>query len=306
MSQTPKISVVVPVYNGQKTIGKLVDQLIQHLGGHSPEIVLVDDDSKDGSWQEIERLKGVYPDQVVGIQLQTNSGQHNATICGLSFATGELVATMDDDLRHQPEHLPLLLEKQASTQAELVYAIEKQYAGSATRAAASKLVQQSTKRFSQHGFVGGSSFRLMTRALVDKLKANRGTTVFIDEVVHWYTTSIELVEVDNAPVTSKSRYSFLKLFRLYTQVVHNYAVWPLKAMILVGSVSSVITFLLGALFIYRRFALDVSVPGFTATIVTILFSTSLIMLSLGVIGLYIFKLYHIQSGKPSYVVRQVI
>ena len=308
MTNDKSISVVIPVHNGANTIGQLCDEIIEQIGKNSTcEIVLVDDGSKDNSWAQIASIKDKHGDLIVGVRLSKNFGQHNATLCGLSYAKHDLIITMDDDRRHKAENIQALIDCMKQTECDVVYGINANYAGGGARSTASSLLKKSTKYFSQHKFGEGSSFRLFKRTVVDKLKENRGSAIFIDEVIHWYTNRIEIVAIENMETTkSESRYSPFKLFRLYTEVVHNYAVWPLRGMIILGGVSSAFTFILGIYFILKKVVMGVAVPGFTATIVTILFSSSIIILSLGIIGLYIFKLYQMQSGKPTYSVSQII
>ncbi len=307
MKHQDTISIVIPVFNGAGTIMKLCQELIAEVPALDlKEIILVDDHSRDRSWKEIEKIKLQLGEKLVGVQLSQNVGQHNALMCGLVLAKGAFVITMDDDLRHQPKDIQTLVDTQQSTQADLVYGVAEEYAGKKWRSVMSTVVSKSSKHFADHSYSSGSSFRILTRGLVDKIKSNQGRTIFLDEIVHWYTTKIETIRLPGTVQSMPSRYSILKLFRLYTQIVHDYASWPLKFMIVVGGSSSVFTFLLGARFIYKRMYLRVDVEGFTATIVAILFSASIILFCLGIVGLYIFKLYQIQSGKPSYTVKKII
>ena len=108
----PSISIVIPVYCAEQTITPLVEQLFQYLPGLADEyeVLLVNDGSKDNSWQIIEEIVKTYP-KVTGINLMRNYGQHNALLCGIRAAKHEVVVTMDDDLQHPPETIHILLEK---------------------------------------------------------------------------------------------------------------------------------------------------------------------------------------------------
>src|ERR1700730_9375241 len=105
------VSVVVPVYNGAATLPELVARLATVLAHCAPrsEIVLVNDGSRDASWQVILELAARDP-RVRGIDLMRNYGQHNALLCGIRAAAGAVVVTMDDDLQHPPEEIPKLLD----------------------------------------------------------------------------------------------------------------------------------------------------------------------------------------------------
>ncbi|MCO6443818.1 MAG: glycosyltransferase family 2 protein, partial [Anaerolineae bacterium] len=105
------MSVVIPVYNGALSIGELVRQLHEALPALAErfEIVLVEDDGRDNSWDVIQQLSEQYPGTVRGFKMARNFGQHNALLCGLRAATGDVIVTMDDDLQHPVDQIPLLL-----------------------------------------------------------------------------------------------------------------------------------------------------------------------------------------------------
>jgi glycosyltransferase involved in cell wall biosynthesis len=119
---TISVSVVVPVFNGSHTIPLLVERLntVLREAAQAFEVLLVNDGSVDSSWEVIERLAAMYP-EVRGIDLARNSGQQNATLCGLRAARYETVVTLDDDLQHAPEAIPSLLSRLTSD-IDLVYA----------------------------------------------------------------------------------------------------------------------------------------------------------------------------------------
>src|ERR1700749_1730164 len=105
------LSIVVPVYNSSEMLEELHASIQKNLEGKQTfELILVDDGSRDLSWEKIEELKNKFPDHIRGIRLSKNFGQHNALLCGFSFASGDAVLTMDDDLQHPPSEIVKLLE----------------------------------------------------------------------------------------------------------------------------------------------------------------------------------------------------
>src|SRR6185503_1562788 len=116
-------SVVVPVYNSEKTLVELFTrtrEVFKKLG-RSFEMVFVEDCGKDQSWQVLRELSDQYPGEVVAVKLARNFGQHNATLCGFHHAQGRFVITIDDDLQIPPEEIPKLIDEQERSDAELVY-----------------------------------------------------------------------------------------------------------------------------------------------------------------------------------------
>src|SRR5512138_24646 len=112
MASTMNLSIVVPVYRGEKLVGPLVEELTKTLPSFAKkyEIILVNDGSPDNSWDVIQRLAYEHKN-VKGIRLMRNYGQHNATLCGARTARYEVTVTMDQDLQHRPEDIPVLLAK---------------------------------------------------------------------------------------------------------------------------------------------------------------------------------------------------
>lgn len=305
MSSEKNISLIIPGYNAANHIGDLINAVYTEISDRLLEIIVVDDGSKDGTWDAISNCNKTIP-CLRGIRFANNAGQHNATMCGLIHANGEVIITMDDDFRHDPKTLKRLIDEHETNQFDFSYGINSNSASKSGRKLMSSGIKASTKYFSSHSFGEGSSFRIINASLLKELKANVSRNVFIDEVIHWYTTNIGVIYLDNKVVKSKSRYSGIRLFKMYTDIVHNYAEWPLKLMVRFGALFSIISALMSIRYIIRRINGVVDVEGFTTLIVAILFSSSLIILSLGIIGLYVFKLYHIRSGKPNYIIKETI
>jgi glycosyltransferase involved in cell wall biosynthesis len=302
------LSIVVPVYNSSEMLEELHASIQKSLDGKQKfELILVDDGSKDLSWEKIEELKTKFPDHIRGIRLSKNFGQHNALLCGFSFATGDVVLTMDDDLQHPPSEIPKLLEKFDETGADVVYGIYNSKQHNAVRNAGTSFLKAGTKVFVGDNGIG-SSFRLMKKTIVNQIVLHKHQAhVFIDEILHWYTAKFSYVAVEHHPrKTGKSGFTFTKLVVMYFDIVINYTALPLKLMTWIGLISSLTTFGLAIRFIYRKFILHLPPEGFTAIIVTVLFSTSLLMFCMGIIGQYLYKIYHLQSRRPPYSIDTIL
>ena len=138
----PVVSVVIPVYNGEGTVPQLTERLIQVLPELFPayEIILVDDCSPDDSWNTLLDLQRSYPEIVRAFHLSRNFGQHNATLCGIRAARYDTCITMDDDLQHPPEQLPLLVNEFEKGY-DVVYAVPKKLPHSWWRNLGSKMTK---------------------------------------------------------------------------------------------------------------------------------------------------------------------
>jgi glycosyltransferase involved in cell wall biosynthesis len=214
------------------------------------------------------------------------------------------VITMDDDLQHPPEEINKLIEKQTESQADLVYGIYQDKKHSTIRNAGSSAIKKSTKMVLKAPGKG-SSFRLITHEVVEKMLTHYQRTVFIDELVLWYTGNIAYADVDHhLSKNLKSRYSFFKLLMLSAKIFFYSTVIPLKLMIYGGFFASLVSFGIGIYHIYRKVFFKVP-TGYTSVIVTIFFSTSILLFSLGIIGEYLRRIYEIQNKRTPYIIRKI-
>jgi polyisoprenyl-phosphate glycosyltransferase len=299
-----KISIVVPVYNASKVLFELRERIESALtgSGHTYEIIFVDDYSTNDSWKIIKELKKNYPGIVVGIRFAKNFGQHNAIFCGLHYCTGDFIVTVDDDLQNPPEEIMKLIECQENTGADIVYGISTTYQRPLLRRVTSNLFKFSSKVTSNSR--GGSSFRLLKKELVKKLISHNQYFVFLDELVAWYTSNMEFITVrhDKSRV-GKSRYTGSKLLKLYNNLLIGYNASPLKSITYVGILSSIVSFLVGVFFLIKKIFFDVRI-GFTGIIVSVTFTASILLLSIGIIGEYLRKVYFLLNAQPQYFVSE--
>lgn len=303
-----KYSVVVPVYNSEHTLEELfarIQKVFTELK-ESFEIIFVEDGGKDDSWKLLQNIKEANPKLVTAIKLSRNYGQHNATFCGFDHAAGELIITIDDDLQTPPEEIKKLINTYvADNKPDLVYGYYEKKQHSGLRNFGSKFLKLYTKIFF-NAPGEGSSFRLFTAKVKNSLLNHRSTMVFIDEILLWYSGNISFAKVNHqSSEKGKSSYSGLKLFRMFINIILYSTVTPLKIMIYGGFLFSFINFIIGLFFIYRKLIYNVPL-GYTSIIVTILFSTGILMFFLGIIGKYLSKIFVIQNKKPPYLVSQIL
>lgn len=302
------ISIVIPVYNSEETILELANTLNNVFSKNlmEYELILINDGSTDNTWLEIQKVKNQLLNKVKAINFTKNFGQHNALLCGFSFCTGNFVVTMDDDLQHPPSEILQLIEKQKETGCDVVYGIYQTKQHSSLRNFFSAVVRN-TSDFKAQNKEGGSSFRLISTELIKKIiEQHQNHFLFLDAIINWYTGSIQTVKVQHHfRKKGKSGYTFLKLFSIYLNVLYHYSTTPLKIIIYGGLFTSILSFFLGIKFIYQKMIYDVPL-GYTSLIVAIMFSTSVILFCLGIIGNYLYKLYQMQQNKPPYSIQKVI
>lgn len=303
----PDYSIIVPVYNSCESLDELYQRIGQTMNKIEKtfEVIFVDDDSSDTSWNILESLQKSNPEKVIAIRLTRNFGQHNATICGVAQASGAFIITIDDDLQNPPEEIIKLIHAMENSDADLVYGIYGQKHHSMARNLGSGAIKGWSRRlFNTKG--DGSSFRLMKSSIGKNLLNHQINFIYIDELFNWYTNHISFVLVDHQKRPyQKSTYTPHTLFSMFSNLVIYYTAIPLRTMVYGGFISALLSFFIGLVFIYKKLVHDVPL-GFTALIVTILFSTGIILLSLGIIGEYLSRIYMVQNQKPPFAIKTIL
>jgi len=303
----PTCSVVVPVYNGADTLEPLVQRLADVLPNVTEafEVILVNDGSPDNSWDVIERLA----DQnswVVGIRLMRNFGQHNATLCGIRQARYELIVTMDDDLQNPPEEIESLLVQLAKGY-DVVYGVPQREQHGLWR----DLASQATKIMLRGAMGVGiarnvSAFRAFRTHVRNGFAQYAGPFVSVDVLLTWGASRYSSVQVRQEPRTlGASNYTFRKLVAHALNMITGFSTLPLRIASLLGF--SFTFFGAGVLvYVVGRYLIEgTSVAGFPFLASVIAIFSGVQLLTLGVMGEYMARMYSRMLEKPPYVVRDV-
>ena len=298
------ISVVTPVYNGEASVGELCRRLAEVLPRVTKEyeIILVNDGSRDRSWDTISELCSRSP-VVRGVNLMRNYGQHNALLCGIRAAKYDLIVTMDDDLQHPPEEIPRLLAR-LEQGFDVVYGAPETEQNGFLRAIASRIT-----RLALRTAVGAdvaknvSAFRLFHTQLRDAFAAYQSPFVSIDVLLTWATTRFGAIRVPfQQRHSGSSNYTFTKLVRFALDMMTGFSAAPLQLASLIGFTCTLLG--LGVfVYVFVRYCLEGSVPGFPflASIIAIFSGAQLF--ALGVIGEYLARIHFRSMKRPAYVVR---
>jgi len=302
----PTASVVVPVFNSEALLPQLVLRLAPVLESQlrAYELILVDDDSRTGTWPVIEQLARTH-DWVRGIRLLRNYGQHNALLCGVREARHELILTLDDDLQHPPEEIPKLLEAIASG-ADVVYGTPRHEQHGFARDLASritKLALSSTMGAKTAGQV--SAFRVFRTQLRDAFADYRGPHVSIDVLLTWGTSRFTACVVRHDPRASgTSNYTVGRLLAHALNMMTGFSTLPLQLASLLGFAFTLVG-VATLLFVIGRYLVQGSVvPGFAFLASIIATFSGVQLFSLGIIGEYLARIHFRSMDRPSYSVRE--
>ncbi len=302
-------SVVVPVYNSENTLQELYARLkavFENVLRQEFELILVDDGSKDRSWEIMEKLHEE-DRRVKIIQQARNFGQPAAVLCGFHYVQGDFVITMDDDLQHPPEEIPVMVR--ALGERPDVDVVLGSYVGrkhSIIRRAGTWAADYATsKMLKKPRNLDMTSFRLMRRFIVDALLQTNVNHPQIGNLL--LQTSNRII---NVPVQHDARryghsgYTFTRLMRdLFFDITTNSA-FPLILVRNIGLVSFLVSILLGLFYFVRYFVEGISVTGWTSLMLIILAFNGLILLSVGIIGEYLMHVLDEAKKMPHYVERQ--
>ena len=303
-----QVSVVVPVFNSAATLEELGRRLIRSLREIEPafEIILVNDGSRDESWEKIKALAAAHP-EISGIDLMRNYGQHNALLQGIKAARGNVIVTVDDDLQNPPEEIARLLAAIAAG-ADVVYGVPGKTRHALWRRASSNLIRLLLRSaLGRAPAQNVSSFRAFRASLKESFRYYHGPSVVIDVPLSWGTDRFAAVEVrHDQRREGRSNYNFSHLLGHAFSVVTGFSVLPLKIVSLLGFGFTGLGILILAYVVGRYLALGYSLPGFPflASIVSIFSGAQLLVL--GVMGSYLARLHFRTMGKPAGLVRTIV
>lgn len=301
-----KYSIVVPVYNSEKSLEILYNRLTSVFKSISEnfEIIFVDDASTDNSWKELEKLYYENNKKVKIIQLMRNFGQHNALICGFHFAKGDYIITLDDDLQNPPEEIPKLIDK-IKQGYDLVYGeyISKKHKW--FRNIGSSFIQIVYKKLFNlpHKL---TSFRIIKKEIINSILNYNKNYTFIDGLIAWQTKNIGVCNVvhDNR-LQGKSGYSIKKLLTLAFNLITNFSIFPLQIVSILGFLFAILAFIMTIVFFFKKIFFDIPITGYTSLIISITLFSGIQLITLGLIGEYIGRIHLNINQKPQYNIRQI-
>ena len=302
------ISVIVPVYNSEQTLvalHKRLNSVCTKLAGEF-EIIFVNDGSVDNSWEEIKILEEKNP-SVIGVNLMKNFGQHNALLCGIRKAKYELIATLDDDLQNPPEELPKLIVK-LNEGYDVVYGKPEKEQHGLFRNFSSVITKIALKTtMGVENAKNVSAFRVFRTQLREAFKQYSGSFISIDVLLTWGTNRFTAVpvKIDDRQF-GRSNYTFSKLFVHALNMITGFSVLPLQIASMLGFTFAlfgmlVLIYVIGNFFIHGS-----PVQGFPFLASMIAIFSGVQLLSIGIIGEYLARMYFRSLETPVYVIRETI
>jgi glycosyltransferase involved in cell wall biosynthesis len=301
------LSVIVPLYQEEKTLDRFLERLYPVLRGLSLrfEVVVIDDGSRDATWDRVCSLGGAL-EGLRGLRLSRNFGKEAAVCAGLESAQGRLLLVMDGDLEHPPELIPSFLEARQRLGVQIVEGIKEPalQKKSLPRKLANRLYFQLFRWATGLDIAEQTDYKLFDRQVREAWLRLGERAVFFRGMMAWLGFTRHQVRFTVPTIPGRtSRWSTLRLIRLATESVTSYSALPLQLVALIGFCFGVVATVLGLQTLWRWFNGTATV-GFPTIILLQLVTTSLILLSLGLIGTYLAKIYDEVKARPRYLVAQ--
>ena len=300
------LSVILPSYNEEKMIAVATKRMAGVLGGAGIdyELLFVDDGSKDGTWQEIQRCAQEDP-HVVGVHFSRHFGKESAMFAGLETAKGDCVVVLDCDLQHPPEKI-IEMYRLWEEGYEVVEGIKED-----------RGEESGLHRFAANSFYGiisratgmdmasSSDFKLLDRKVVDTLNSLPERNVFFRALSFW--VGYKKAEVSyrvQERTEGESKWSTKPLIKYAITNITSFSSAPLHMVTVMGLITLVVAVVFGVISLVQKI-MGIAQPGFTTVILLLLLIGSFLMISLGIIGYYLARIYDEIKGRPRYIISRI-
>jgi glycosyltransferase involved in cell wall biosynthesis len=296
-------SVVIPVYNSEQVVGATIDDVVAVFAaqGLPLQLVLVNDGSRDRSWEVVAEKVATIPG-AVAVNLLKNYGQHHANLAGLRETTGDYVVTMDDDGQNPADQVPLLIEAALAGGHDVVFGRYDEKKAPFYRRLGSVLIGLVNRRiFHQPADLAVSNFRILRRDVVDRICASRTAHPYVTGQALLYSSRRGNVTVRHASrAAGSSNYGARRILRLVLTILFSYSSWPLRALATLGFGVAALSFVLGGIYLVNGLVNDTQVEGWTTIVVLLAVFNGFTIGLLSMLGEYVVRTLNAVSAQDSY------
>lgn len=303
-----KISIVVPVYNSSEFLQDLIKAIdIERIKNNwNLELLLIDDGSKDKSYEKIIELSLRYS-YIKGLRLSRNFGHQVAVKTGLSFSTGDYIAVIDDDLQDPPSLLPYFFTFLDEGN-DVAYGIRKKRKESSLKKISYSIFYRLLKVLSDTDIqLDSGDFCVMKKNVVDNMLKLQEKNPFLRGIRAWVGFKQVGVEYErNARFRGESGYTLKKLFKIALDGIFSFSSVPIRLITFLGSIGLSSAIIYSSFIFFNNIVNNITVKGFTSLTILISFFSSLILICLGIIGEYIVRIYDEVRNRPYSVIAETI
>lgn len=303
------LSIVIPVYNSERTIPSVIDEIERAIGAESVfrdyEVILVNDGSRDNSLETCKSLCEEHPNVKV-VNFSKNFGQHNALMAGLARATGDFVVCLDDDLQTHPSQIQIMYAWLIDHNFDVVYAKYPDKKHSAFRNFGSLINDVMAKwLIDEPKHIKATSFFIARKFVIREVVKYQNPYPYLSGLIFRTTQNIGSVEITHFKRTiGKSNYTLTKLIKLWLNGFTNFSIKPLRIASVSGALFALLSFLLSFILIIRRLMDPNMQIGWTSIMLACFFFGGVQLMSVGLLGEYIGRIYLSINGTPQYVVKE--
>lgn len=302
------LSVVIPVYNAEKTIRRLVEELVRHFSPHYKlEIVLVNDNSVDRSEEVCISTFETYKNIVKFYSLSKNVGEHGTVMAGLNKATGDYIAIMDDDFQNPIGEVIQLVESAVENDYDVVYSYYEKKKHSLFRNFGSRFNDRVANfMLKKPKDLYLSSFKVINRFLSNEIIKYQGPFPYIDGLILQNTDKIGKVKVEhNVRQEGRSGYTIKKLLSLWLNMFTSFSILPLRTSIILGFAFSFIGMFLGIYTVIEKFMKPDIPVGYASMVVILTVFAGVQLIMLGMVGEYIGRIFLSLNRRPQYTIKKI-
>lgn len=300
------LSIVIPVYNGELTVKKLLENIIKYFKStdFTYQVVFVNDCGNDNSLSVLKKLENEFSELVTLVKLHRNYGQHNAIISAFSYCSGDFIITMDEDLQHNPFDIEILLKKQKEKNYDVVYGTYDSLKHSGFRNLSSRIMKKVLSKCIPELHNDYSAFRLLKSKVAKETINMHNSYTFLDGYLTWITSHVSSTKVShNERYAGESSYGIRKLIEHSLNIIFTFSNFPIRLLSYTSLLVFVLTLFYSTYVVIRKFLYDDFLAGYPALIISIGFGFSFLLLGLGIVGEYLFRISLKTTNRPNYIVR---
>ena len=306
--QNPKISIIVPVYNSADFMHALTEAIEKEriAQGWNLELLLIDDGSRDTSYQKIKEYAAIYP-YIKGFKLSRNFGHQIAVKTGLTHCTGDYVAIIDDDLQDPPALLPGFF-KYLDQGYEVAYGVRKKRKEAFLKRLSYNAFYRLLKQLSHTEIpLDSGDFCVMTQKVVQNMLKLQEKNPFLRGIRAWIGfKQIGVSYERQARIAGESGYTLKKLFKIAMDGIFSFSSVPIRLITLSGILGLIFAMLYSMYILYGALFTGIEAKGFASLVIVISFFSSLMLICLGIIGEYVVRIYDEVRDRPFVVIDETV
>lgn len=297
------ISIVIPAYNEAKTLHHNICEIINHVKKYDYEMIIVDDGSKDDTWNIITSLSNEY-NNIRGVRFSKNFGKEAALLAGVTEAKGDAIITMDSDLQHPPKYIPDLIKKWEEGYKVVDCVRNKRPKESFMYKLCAGVFYKTLNKLTGVDMANGGDYKIMDRQVINEVINLKDAGLFFRGMVEWVGFKKTEIKIDiQQREGDTSKFNLKSLTKLALNAITSFSILPLNIPVKVGAIGIILGIILFVISFFVK-QNEFFINGYLFIAAIEFFIGAMILFCLGIIGLYIGKIYEQVKGRPRYIISE--